>query len=89
MAASLNRDGCRGARAILHRAAEPAFRRLPGYLRLRKAIFPQILSRRFRIAGTYCRHRWFVRYARSESLLCAMPMKHLQAKLAPALALPS
>jgi len=85
MAVSLNRDGCCRARAIFDCVATPAFRRLPGHLRHSKAIFPQILSRRFRIAGTYCRHRWFVRYARSESLLCAMPMHHSQPKLVPAL----
>jgi hypothetical protein len=71
MAASSKHDGCRRVRAIPHRAGEPVFRRLPGYLCHSNAIFAQILSRRFRIAGTYCRHRWFVRYARSESLLCA------------------
>jgi hypothetical protein len=43
---------------------------MAGYLRASKAIFPQILARCFRIAGIYCRQRWFVRYARSESLLC-------------------
>lgn len=37
---------------------------------VKKRIFPQILSRQFRIATTYCRQRWFLRYARSESLLC-------------------
>jgi hypothetical protein len=72
---SSNRDGCRRSGAIPARAGEPVFRRLPGYLRARKTIFPQILSRRFRIAGTYCRQRWFVRYARSESLLCALSTK--------------
>jgi hypothetical protein len=55
---------------------------------MRKAIFPQILSRRFRIAGTYCRQRWFVRYARSESLLCAAIAKpDLQPKIDQAFAL--
>jgi hypothetical protein len=71
LALSSNRDGCRSSGIIPDRGREPVFRRLPGYLRASKAIFPQILSRRFRIAGTYCRQRWFVRYARSESLLCA------------------
>jgi hypothetical protein len=71
------------------RRSEPAFRRLSGFLRLRKAIFPQILFRCFRIAGIYCRQRWFVRYARSESLLCALlltpdsqPMRHVASAIA-------
>lgn len=46
------------------------FRRVAGHLRFGKQIFPEIIARHFRIAGTYCRQRWFVRYARSESLLC-------------------
>jgi hypothetical protein len=49
---------------------------------------PQILSRRFRIAGTYCRQRWFVRYARSESLLCApLAAPDLQPMPAPTIAI--
>jgi hypothetical protein len=75
VALSSNREGCCRSGAIPVRDREPVFRRLPGYLHLSKAIFPQILSRRFRIAGTYCRQRWFVRYARSESLLCALLVK--------------
>ncbi|MBB6144795.1 hypothetical protein HNQ77_002751 [Silvibacterium bohemicum] len=76
MAFSPQCDGCRRSGinrsgVIPVRAGEPAFRRLPGFLRIGKAIFPQIIARHFRIAGTYCRQRWFVRYARSESLLCA------------------
>jgi hypothetical protein len=39
-------------------------------LKAKKHIFPQILSRHFRMAPTYCRQRWFLRYARGESLLC-------------------
>jgi hypothetical protein len=69
---SSNRDGCRRPGVVPARAGEPVFRRLPGFLRIGKAIFPQILFRRFRIAGIYCRQRWFVRYARSESLLCVL-----------------
>ena len=80
MAASSKRDGCRRPSAdpdpVPRRAAVPAFRRLAGYLHHSKAVFAQILCRHFRIAGTYCRHRWFVRYARSESLLCAMNAPH-------------
>ncbi len=71
MAFSSISDDCRRPGSIPARSGEPVFRRLPGYLRMSKAIFPQILSRCYRIAGTYCRHRWFARYARSESLLCA------------------
>jgi hypothetical protein len=81
MAASSKRDGCRrpypDPDPVSRRAPVPAFRRLPGYLRHSKAVFAQILCRCFRIAGTYCRHRWFVRYARSESLLCAMIAPHV------------
>jgi hypothetical protein len=92
VAFSTNRDGCRRPGTIPVRAGEPVFRRLPGYLPSGKAFYPQILSRRFRIAGTYCRQRWFVRYARSESLLCAplaMPDSQPIRASKPAIALPS
>lgn len=59
-------EGCRRAPALKRHL----FRRLAGHLRTGKQIFPEIIARHFRIAGTYCRQRWFVRYARSESLLC-------------------
>lgn len=59
-------EGCRCAPALKFRL----FRRLAGHLRAGKYIYPQILAKHFRIASTYCRQRWFVRYARSESLLC-------------------
>jgi len=47
-------------------------------LKAPRRIYPQILSRWFRIAGTFCRQRWFARYARSESLLCTRPLAKLQ-----------
>jgi len=76
---SSNRVGCCRTGIWPDHASEAVFRRLPGYLRHSKAVFPEILSRRFRIAGTYCRQRWFAKYARSESLLRAwMARQELQ-----------
>jgi len=78
MASVSNHDGCRTA----YNVAQPSclrlhpdshrgrFRRVSGHLKSPSRIFPQVLSRCFRIAGTFCRQRWFARYARSESLLC-------------------
>jgi hypothetical protein len=59
---SFSHDGCyrKGAVAVRLRLV-----RVAGI-----EIFPHVISRSFCIAGTYCRQRWFVRYARSESLLC-------------------
>lgn len=68
MASQSNYDGCWTARDVSPHSRPRPFRREPGYLRSPNRIFPQILSRRFRIAGTFCRQRWFARYARSESL---------------------
>ena len=70
MASRSDRDDCRTAFSIFARSPQYRFRRLSGHLKAPRRIFPQILSRRFRIAGTFCRQRWFARYARSESLLC-------------------
>jgi hypothetical protein len=57
---------------MLPHSCRRPFRRLPGHLKTPRLIFPQILSKRFRIAGTFCRQRWFARYARSESRLCSL-----------------
>jgi hypothetical protein len=70
MASESNSGDCRGARGICPFSRLGTFRREPGYLKTPDRIFPQILFRRFRIAGTFCRQRWFARYARSASLLC-------------------
>jgi hypothetical protein len=70
MASQSNPEGCRAIRAIAAHLLLPRFRREPGYLKAPDRIFPQILARWFRIAGTFCRQRWFTRYARSESFLC-------------------
>jgi len=72
MASQSNHDGCRGLRNISPHLRHQSFRREPGYLKSPGRIFPQILWRHFRIAGTFCRQRWFARYARSESLLCLL-----------------
>jgi hypothetical protein len=69
MASSSNHDGCRSAEVKLSRRRTRPFRRVAGHLNSKKRIFPQILARQFRIATTFCRQRWFLRYARSESLL--------------------
>jgi len=70
MASESNSGDCRFARGITPPSRLRPFRREAGYLKSPDRIFPQILFRRFRIAGTFCRQRWFARYARSESLLC-------------------
>ena len=70
MTCEANHDGCRTAPGISPEQRQPRFRREPGFLKSPDRIFPQIICRRFRIAGTFCRQRWFARYARSESLLC-------------------
>ena len=72
MASQANHDGCRTVRSASTDLRQPRFRREPGYLKSPDRIFPLILWRRFRIAGTFCRQRWFARYARSESLLCLL-----------------
>ena len=74
MASQSNHDGCRVVRSASPHLGHTHFRREPGYLKSPNRIFPQILSRRFRIAGTFCRQRWFARYARSESLLCLLSL---------------
>jgi hypothetical protein len=74
MASRSDCDGCGTAwvsfRPSCLRLFLGRFRRVVSHLKAASRIFPQILSRRFRIAGTFCRQRWFARYARSESLLC-------------------
>jgi hypothetical protein len=74
MASQSNYGDCRTARGMRLNSRLRPFRREPGYLTTPDRIFPQILSRRFRIAGTFCRQRWFARYARSESLLCLLTL---------------
>lgn len=70
MISSANHDGCRSAKCSPLCARMRPFRRTSGHLKAKKRIFPQILSRQYRIATPFCRQRWFLRYARSESLLC-------------------
>jgi hypothetical protein len=80
MASRSDHDDCRTLCGFLAHSRRRPFRRVSGHLKASRRIFPQILSRWFRIAGTFCRLRWFARYARSESLLCMQsPVSSLQA----------
>jgi hypothetical protein len=72
MASQSKYDSCWTGCGVSAYLGQRPFRREPGYLKAPDRIFPQVLSRRFRVAGTFCRQRWFARYARSESLLCLL-----------------
>ncbi len=76
MASRSKHDGCRSVIPLCSR--HPPFRRVSGHLRAKNRIFPQVLSKHFRIASTFCRQRWVLRYARSEWLLPVLPARNLQ-----------